>query len=156
MASSSSSSSFSSPTNSGSPTFTSIQTPMILLSNISNLVSVKLNQNNYVLWKYQITSILKAYNILGFVDGTQSSPAQFLTSNEGITKENPFFQQWISRDQSLLTQINSTLSPIALSSCLTYNSSWSLVNSWEAIHFSFTIKHFESQNETSQYQEGIY
>uniref|UniRef100_A0A2N9EJ37 CCHC-type domain-containing protein n=1 Tax=Fagus sylvatica TaxID=28930 RepID=A0A2N9EJ37_FAGSY len=66
MASSSSSSSFSSPANSGSPTLTSIQTPMILLSNISNLVSVKLDQSNYVQWKYQITSILKAYNILGF------------------------------------------------------------------------------------------
>ena len=110
-----SSSSSSSPANSGSPTLTSVQTPMILLSNISNLVSVKLDQNNYVLWKYQITSILKAYSILGFVDGTQSCPAQFLTSSEGITQENPFFQQWISRDQGLLTLINSTLSSTALS-----------------------------------------
>ncbi len=88
---------------------------MILLSNISNLVSVKLDQSNYVLWKYQITSILKAYAILSFVDGTQLCPPQFVTNSEGTLQENPLYQQWISRDQGLLTLINSTLSPTALS-----------------------------------------
>ncbi len=88
---------------------------MILLSNISNLVSVKLDQSNYVLWKYQITSILKAYAILSFVDGTQLCPPQFVTNSEGTLQENPLYQLWISRDQGLLTLINSTLSSTALS-----------------------------------------
>uniref|UniRef100_A0A2N9HVG8 CCHC-type domain-containing protein n=1 Tax=Fagus sylvatica TaxID=28930 RepID=A0A2N9HVG8_FAGSY len=60
-----------------SPTITT-QTPMILLSNISNLVSYSLN-------------------------------------SEGVRQENPLYQQWISRDQRLLTLINSTLSPSSLS-----------------------------------------
>jgi hypothetical protein len=102
-------------TNSGSPTLSTTQTPMILLSNISNLVSVKLNQSNYVLWKYQITSILKAYFVLGFVDGTHQCPPSFFENGEGTHQENPLYQQWISRDQGLLTLINSTLSPTALS-----------------------------------------
>uniref|UniRef100_A0A2N9GJJ1 Retrovirus-related Pol polyprotein from transposon TNT 1-94-like beta-barrel domain-containing protein n=1 Tax=Fagus sylvatica TaxID=28930 RepID=A0A2N9GJJ1_FAGSY len=88
---------------------------MILLSNISNLVSVKLDQSNYVLWKYQITSILKAYSVLGFVDGTHQCPPSFFENGEGTHQENPLYQQWISRDQGLLTLINSTLSPTALS-----------------------------------------
>ena len=110
MASASSSSS----TNSGSLTLTSTQTPMILLSNISNLVSFKLDQSNYVLWKYQITSILKAYSVLGFVDGTQQCPSQYLESSDGTLQENLLYQQWISRDQGLLTLINSTLLPTSL------------------------------------------
>ena len=36
-------------------------------------------------------------------------------NNEGVSQENPLFQQWISRDQGLLTLTNSTLSPTALS-----------------------------------------
>uniref|UniRef100_A0A2N9J6U8 Uncharacterized protein n=1 Tax=Fagus sylvatica TaxID=28930 RepID=A0A2N9J6U8_FAGSY len=68
-----------------SPSLTTSQTPMILLSNISNLVSVKLDQSNYVLWKYQITSILKAYSVLGFVDGSQQCPPQLSTKNEALS-----------------------------------------------------------------------
>uniref|UniRef100_A0A2N9I2N4 Retrotransposon Copia-like N-terminal domain-containing protein n=1 Tax=Fagus sylvatica TaxID=28930 RepID=A0A2N9I2N4_FAGSY len=98
-----------------SPTLTSTQTPMILLSNISNLVSVKLDHSNYVLWKYQITSILKAYSVLSFVDGTQQCPPEYLQNSNGSLQENSLYQQWISRDQGLLTLINSTLSPTALS-----------------------------------------
>jgi hypothetical protein len=87
---------------------------MILLSNISNLVSVKLKQSNYVLWKYQITSILKAYYVLGFVDGTHQCPS-FFENGEGTRQENPLYQQWISKDQGLMTLINSTLSLTVLS-----------------------------------------
>ena len=105
----------SSPSSTCSPTLTSTQTPMILLSNISNLVSVKLDHSNYVLWKYQITSILKAYSVLSFVDGTQQCPPEYLQNSNGSLQENSLYQQWISRDQGLLTLINSTLSPTALS-----------------------------------------
>ena len=37
-----------------------------------------------------------------------------MTNSEGTLQENPLYQQWISRDQGLLTLINSTLSPTAL------------------------------------------
>ena len=103
------------PSTVNSPSLTTSQTLMILLSNISNLVYVKLDQSNYFFWKYQIASILKAYSVLGFVDGSQQCPPQLSTNNEGVLQDNPLYQQWISRDQGLLTLINSTLSPITLS-----------------------------------------
>uniref|UniRef100_A0A2N9HLR0 Reverse transcriptase Ty1/copia-type domain-containing protein n=1 Tax=Fagus sylvatica TaxID=28930 RepID=A0A2N9HLR0_FAGSY len=52
-------------------------TPMILLSNITNLVSVKLDQTNYMLWKFQITSTLKAYKLLDVVDGSYPCPEMY-------------------------------------------------------------------------------
>ena len=103
------------PSTVNSPSLTTSQTLMILLSSISNLVYVKLDQSNYFFWKYQIASILKAYSVLGFVDGSQQCPPQLSTNNEGVLQDNPLYQQWISRDQGLLTLINSTLSPITLS-----------------------------------------
>ncbi|GMY36778.1 retrovirus-related Pol polyprotein from transposon RE1 isoform X2 [Fagus crenata] len=62
-----------------------------------------------------ITSILKAYSVLGFADGTQQCPSQYLESSDGTLQENLLYQQWISRDQGLLTLINSTLLPTSLS-----------------------------------------
>uniref|UniRef100_A0A2N9FND0 Retrotransposon Copia-like N-terminal domain-containing protein n=1 Tax=Fagus sylvatica TaxID=28930 RepID=A0A2N9FND0_FAGSY len=89
---------------------------MILLSNISNLVSIKLDHSNYVLWKYHITSILKAYAVLGFVDGTQPCPPQFLPNSEGILQENPLYLPWISRDRSRPTDLDQLyFSPTAFS-----------------------------------------
>lgn len=103
---------------------------------------MKLDQSNYVLWKYQITSILKAYSVLGFVDGTHQCPPRFLVNNEGVSQENPLFQQWISRDQGLLTLINSTLSPTTLSLVVgqtTAHGIWSILE--KKVYFSFVIQY---------------
>jgi hypothetical protein len=61
----------SSPTSSSSsnPLGTISQTPILLLK---DLVSVKLDATNYVIWKYQILSIFESYSLLDMVDGTSS------------------------------------------------------------------------------------
>ena len=95
----------------------SMQAPLLLLSNMSNLMSVKLDSTNFIVWKHQLSSILKAYSMIDFVDGTVPSPTRFLTNVEGAltTAMNLEFQLWNTRDQALLTLINSTLSPSVLS-----------------------------------------
>uniref|UniRef100_A0A2N9FZ66 Reverse transcriptase Ty1/copia-type domain-containing protein n=1 Tax=Fagus sylvatica TaxID=28930 RepID=A0A2N9FZ66_FAGSY len=95
----------------------SIQTPLLLLSNMSNLMSVKLDSTNFIVWKHQLSSILKAYSMIEYVDGTVPSPTRFLTNADGAltTAVNPEFQLWNSRDQGLLALINSTLSHSVLS-----------------------------------------
>uniref|UniRef100_A0A2N9H033 CCHC-type domain-containing protein n=1 Tax=Fagus sylvatica TaxID=28930 RepID=A0A2N9H033_FAGSY len=95
----------------------SIQTPLLLLSNMSNLMSVKLDSTNFIVWKHQLSSILKAYSMIDYVDGTVPSPTRFLTNADGAltTSVNPEFQLWNTRDQGLLALINSTLSHSVLS-----------------------------------------
>jgi hypothetical protein len=61
----------------------SMQAPLLLLSNMSNLMSVKLDSSNFIVWKHQLSSILKAYSMIDFVDGTVPSPSRFLTDVEG-------------------------------------------------------------------------
>ncbi len=55
--------------------------------------------------------------MIDFVDGTIQSPSQFLIDVEGnfTIVVNPEFQSRNTRDQALLTLINSTLSPSVLS-----------------------------------------
>jgi hypothetical protein len=89
------------------------QTPILLLK---DLVSVKLDATNYVIWKYQILSIFKTYSLLDMLDGTVSPPAQYLADENGELSldENLLYKQWKAHDQALKTLINATLSPSAI------------------------------------------
>jgi transposase InsO family protein len=102
----------------------SMQAPLLILSNMSNLMSVKLDSSNFIVWKHQLSSILKAYSMIDFVDGTIPSPSRFLTDAEGnlTSAANPEFKIWNTRDQALLTLINSTLSTPVLSMVVGHNS----------------------------------
>uniref|UniRef100_A0A2N9HGM7 CCHC-type domain-containing protein n=1 Tax=Fagus sylvatica TaxID=28930 RepID=A0A2N9HGM7_FAGSY len=114
MATSSSSTSFSTSFSpSSNPPGTISQTPILLLK---DLVSVKLDATNYVIWKYQILSIFESYSLLDMVDGTSSPPAQYLADANGESSlcVNPLYKQWKARDQALKTLINATLSPSAI------------------------------------------
>ncbi len=88
MATSSSSTSFSPSSN---PPGTISQTPILLLK---DLVSVKLDATNYVIWKYQILSIFESYSLLDMVDGTSSLPAQYLADANGESSlcVNPLYK----------------------------------------------------------------
>ncbi|TYK08059.1 retrotransposon protein [Cucumis melo var. makuwa] len=89
---------------------------LFLLSNICNLVPIRLDSTNYVLWKYQVSSILKAHSLFGHIDDTLPCPPKHLPSSTLGTnsKINPGYLQWLSRDQALITLINATLSSSAL------------------------------------------
>uniref|UniRef100_A0A2N9HY44 CCHC-type domain-containing protein n=1 Tax=Fagus sylvatica TaxID=28930 RepID=A0A2N9HY44_FAGSY len=115
----------------------SMQAPLLILSNMSNLMSVKLDSSNFIVWKHQLSSILKAYSMIDFVDGTVPSPSQFLTDAEGnlTSAANPEFKIWNTRDQALLTLINSTLSTPVLSMVVGHNSAQAV---WKTLEQRFT------------------
>jgi hypothetical protein len=117
--------------------FSSMQAPLLILSNMANLMSVKLDSSNFIVWKHQLSSILKAYSMIDFVDGTIPSPSQFLTDAEGnlTSTANPEFKLWNTRDHALLTLINSTLSPTVLSMVVGHNSAQAV---WKTLEHRFT------------------
>lgn len=76
----------------------------ILISNIGSMLSIKLENCNYLLWKSQFLPVLCANNLEGFVDGSPVCPSTFLLNSEGKTTSeiNPHFSQWIQQDQNVL------------------------------------------------------
>uniref|UniRef100_A0A9I9E793 Retrotransposon Copia-like N-terminal domain-containing protein n=1 Tax=Cucumis melo TaxID=3656 RepID=A0A9I9E793_CUCME len=72
----------SSPQNKTVPTST-----LFLLSNICNLVPLRLDSTNYVLWKYQVSFILKSHSLFGHIDDSLPCPPKFLPSS--ATETNP-------------------------------------------------------------------
>ncbi|KAJ8622225.1 hypothetical protein MRB53_030754 [Persea americana] len=87
-----------------SPLISSSPSPSLVISNISNLVSIKLDASNYLMWKSLVEPILRGHKLMGFVDGSTPTPR----------KDSPSFNQWYERDQMLLSWINATLSTFAL------------------------------------------
>jgi hypothetical protein len=104
-------------TSSSSLPSTNTHTPIFLLSNISNYVTIKLDHSNYLMWKFQITGILDAYSLLDHLEDPTPCPPKFLFSHpETETQEvNPLYTQWRARDKALFSLISSTLSPSAIS-----------------------------------------
>lgn len=83
-----------------------------LVPNIASLVSMKLENHNYLLWRSQFLPVLRAHGMLGFVDGSNPCPDEFIasSSNQVLKEVNPLFPTWIQQDQVVLRLINATLS----------------------------------------------
>ena len=80
---------------------------------MSNLMSIKLDYTNYIPWKHQLLTILKACSLVEHIDGTPPKPSPFVLDASGNTTSvvNLEFQSWRTRDKALLSLINSTLTP---------------------------------------------
>uniref|UniRef100_A0A2N9FVX2 Integrase catalytic domain-containing protein n=1 Tax=Fagus sylvatica TaxID=28930 RepID=A0A2N9FVX2_FAGSY len=117
-----------------SPQFPS---PLMLLSNMSNLMSIKLDSLNYMVWKLQLTTILEAYSMIDHIDGSVQKPSQYLVDSAGLltTGVNPSFLSWKKRDKALLTLIYSTLSPPVLSMVVGLHSAQEV---WSTLETRFT------------------
>ena len=70
-------------TNTSSNVSNITQSPILLLSNISNLISAKLDNTNYTLWKYQLLSIFESYSLLDHIDGSTHSLERYLQDASG-------------------------------------------------------------------------
>uniref|UniRef100_A0A2N9HBT2 Integrase catalytic domain-containing protein n=1 Tax=Fagus sylvatica TaxID=28930 RepID=A0A2N9HBT2_FAGSY len=92
------------------------QSPLLLLSNMSNLMSIKLDSINYIVWKLQFTTILDAYSMKDHIDSSVTRPNHFLLDEAGspTLEINPAFKAWKQRDKALLALIYSTLTPSIL------------------------------------------
>ncbi|KAF5455060.1 hypothetical protein F2P56_024674 [Juglans regia] len=85
---------------------------VFIAPNLNQLVSAKLDGSNYLIWLSQMVLILKSNDLMGFVDGFEPCPSQFLLDAQGkfTTDLNPNYVFWHKKDQFVLGWINTTLS----------------------------------------------
>ena len=94
-------------------TATQSPSPLLLLSNMSNLMSIKFDYTNYIPWRHRLITILEAYSFIEHIDGSTSQPIQYLLDAQGnlTSNVNLEFLTWRIKDKALLSLINSTLTP---------------------------------------------
>ena len=78
MASSSSTSSVSS-----SSAMNLVNQPLLLLSNMLNMMTVKSDHTNYIVWKHQISMVLNTYSLFELLEEPQLIPEKFLKDLSG-------------------------------------------------------------------------
>ena len=93
-----------------------INTSLFLLSNMSSMMTVKLDYSNYTVWKHQIEVILETHSMIDILDESITIPDHFLKDSSGslTTEIIPNFISWKNHEQAMFTFINSTLSPAIL------------------------------------------
>jgi hypothetical protein len=79
---------------------------------VHHLVTIKLNRDNYLLWKAQIIPYLRGQHLFGFLDSSRPAPLQTLiVTAAGIStpQPNPDYQAWLVQDQMILNALISSL-----------------------------------------------
>ncbi|KAG7554441.1 Retrotransposon Copia-like N-terminal [Arabidopsis suecica] len=86
---------------------------------ISQCVTLKLNETNYLSWKLQIEQFLNSQLLLGYVTGAVARPPPTVAVRNGdlVTESNnPEFLKWMQTDQLIMAWIYGSLSEDTLKS----------------------------------------
>ena len=101
-----------------SPMAESFQIP-----NISPLISIKLDGTNYLQWTSQFLPLLRSYELLSIVDGSELCPTKPTTTVEDKQVVNPAYVLWNKKDQLVLSWLIAILTSNILSTVYGLNTS---------------------------------
>ena len=113
-----------------------IAIPLDLIVVLNVPISTKLNRNNFLVWKSQITPALHSHGLYRFL--TDDPPPKKVTV-DGSMQDNPHFSHWHRQDQLILNWLRSSLSDTLLGQVVSCDSSAEL---WKSLQQSFC--HFSS------------
>ncbi|KAK2981324.1 hypothetical protein RJ640_007025 [Escallonia rubra] len=82
--------------------------------NVGNFVTLKLNDNNYLLWETQVSSLIESHDLLGFLTGDVPAPSKFIEENDGVQAPNPDYALWVHIYRLVKSWVIGTLSEDAL------------------------------------------
>ena len=57
--------------------------PFLSNLNVANFITIKLNDNNYLLWETQVLSLIESQDLLGFLNGETTAPEVQVASDDG-------------------------------------------------------------------------
>ena len=108
---------------------------------LGSYCSVKLNHENYLLWKNMVLPVIRGNRLEGFITGSKKCPPEFITTIEengdAEIGENPAYEEWVVQDQILLGWLYNSMEPDLAAEVMGNETSQEL---WEAVKSLFGIK----------------
>jgi histone deacetylase 1/2 len=105
---------------------------------ISQLITVKLGRDNYLLWKAQVLPAFRGAQLLGFLTGKVKAPSATVAGTvDGKTAQvqNPEYDEWLRQDQIVLSVLLASLTPEILARVLDIESGAGV---WLALERTFS------------------
>ena len=99
-------------------------------------LSIKLQENNFLLWNQQVEGIILSHKLHKFVVNPQIPPIFDSEENRIANKVSAVYESWIVQDQALFSWLLSTISESVLPRVLSCKHSYQI---WDQIH-----KHFNA------------
>ncbi|TXG47862.1 hypothetical protein EZV62_027156 [Acer yangbiense] len=109
---------------------------------LGSYCSVKLNHENYLIWKNLVLPVIRGNRLEGFITGTRKCPPKYVPAivSEEVSdeaQENPEHEEWVVQDQILLGWLYNSIEPDVVAEAMGSETSKDL---WDSIKDLFGIK----------------
>lgn len=113
--------------------------PTNIAQTIGAAITVKLNQDNFLLWRAQALPALYSLDLFGSVDGSSAAPSKKVPASEGSseTVNNLEYAVWFKPDQQVLSALLASLNPSVLGHVMLLKSSASV---WDVLTRMFSSR----------------
>ncbi|KAM1541869.1 hypothetical protein ACFX15_011235 [Malus domestica] len=127
----------------------------VKIENLLGMLTVKLQDDNFVKWNFQFQSVLRGYDLLDFFTGDNPCPPKYVIHTEnGVTKEiTTAYKTWVKQDMALLSLLIATLSDDAMEhviGCKTSHEAWSALQDRYASVSVSRINQLKTEFHTAQ------
>lgn len=114
---------------------TTVLAPMLPAANIisasfghplSTVLTVKLDEKNYLLWRGMVLAILRGQKVDGYVLGTKAKPSEYIEVSTDSGKKlepNPAFEEWMTVDQALFGWLFGSMTPSVAADVVNFTTS---------------------------------
>nr|XP_009789128.1 PREDICTED: uncharacterized protein LOC104236809 [Nicotiana sylvestris] len=117
------------------------QMPQLISINAASQLPLKLTgSHNFSTWKAQISTLLFGYDLIGYLDGTEPCPPQFLNSTNGSNTQqtlNLAYKIWTRQDSlirnAIMASVDSTIAPVIANAPTT-------ATAWQSLHTAYANK----------------
>jgi hypothetical protein len=80
-----------------------------------SVTTIKLNHDNFLLWKAQLIPYFKGRDLFGYLDGSNPKPTKLISvthPESSVVSErlNPTYSHWIRQDNLILSTLMTSLS----------------------------------------------
>ncbi|KAL5772494.1 hypothetical protein ACOSQ2_012418 [Xanthoceras sorbifolium] len=115
--------------------FSAVETFSPFGGKLSHSSVIKLDRNNYLLWKSIIFPVIHGYKLDGYLLGTKPCPLEFLpaTTTDNYPSLNPAYEDWVVHDQLLLGWLLSSMSESILAKVVELTTSYKVWTKLETV-----------------------
>ncbi|CAL9002983.1 unnamed protein product, partial [Prunus brigantina] len=84
------------------------------IDGLLGMLTIRLNDDNFLKWSYQLESVLQGYDLFGHFDGSSVAPPKFAIVEGATSEVTTAYKDWIRTDKALLSLLIASVSDEAL------------------------------------------